>query len=142
VWRKQFWTNILMAFTSARSSMELRNQFWNSVAYFTFVQEYVGVGPGTRPTTQMWERGRKAFSEIVGEIKPECVIVLGKELWYNLPSEGRTPGPLIENPVQSNTWQYKYSPEVSFLAYGVHHPSSGFSSRYWHPLISQAIRLA
>ena len=83
----RFWTrivNVIQGKMGWRSNEE-RTEFWSSVAFANFVQESAGFGPRNRPTVEMWEHGRLAFPELLDDLRPNLIIVLGKELWGNLP---------------------------------------------------------
>ena len=65
-----------------------RQQFWDSLAFYNYVQEYVGMAPRDRPTNQMWTKAEGAFWEVINILKPDVCIVLGNTLWGKLPQAG------------------------------------------------------
>lgn len=138
---KQFWTNIAITFLNKRPSLEDKEQFWHSVAFYNYVQANVGFGPRVRPTREMWANSQKAFFEVLQELRPQCVIVLGYQLWENLPSQGEK-GPIIEAAEQQETWKYPIEDDNFTLAYAIKHPSAGFSGWTWHPFVMRAIELS
>ena len=141
-WRKQFWTNIAVAFLNKRPTPEEKKDFWHSVSFYNYIQEIVGSGPRVRPSEKMWKTSEPGFIEVLDLLTPNALIVLGYELWKNLPCLNRKPGPTICGAKQPKTWYYPLTGGGSCLAYGIRHPSAGFSGKYWHPYVKQVIALA
>lgn len=142
--RYRFWTNIAIALLGRKPSRDETRNLWHSVAFHNYVQESVGDGPRIAPTDEMWKRDANllAFREIVAVLKPKCVIVLGKRLWRRLPPTGSTGGPTIVGAPQPDTRIYSLDDGHRFLAYGIAHPSSGFSGWLWHPFVVKARQIA
>jgi hypothetical protein len=138
---KQFWTNIAVAFLGRRPTLEEKRRFWHSVAFYNFIQANVGFGPRIRPTPQMWGEAHAPFLEVLEELRPECVIALGYDLWHRMPLPAEK-GPAIEGAAQTETRRYRTGHEAHALAYGIRHPSAGFSGRYWYPFVQRALELA
>jgi hypothetical protein len=61
-------------------SPESRAEFWETVAFYNFVQTFVGHEARMRPTEAMWQAGAKPFLQTLEELKPDFLLVLGKEL--------------------------------------------------------------
>jgi len=139
--RKQFWTNIAIAFLNRYPTKEDKYRFWHSVAFYNYIQANVGFGPRVRPTPDMWRMSQAPFFDVLKELKPEVIIVLGYTLWNQLPDVGRH-GPRIDGAKQDETWRYSVGVDTEALAYAIRHPSAGFSGRYWHPFVMRAIELA
>jgi len=59
-------------------------EFWENTAFYNFVQYRVGDLSKQRPTQKMWDDSVQAFEELVNNIKPERILVLGQENWTNL----------------------------------------------------------
>ena len=59
-------------------------EFWENAAFYNFVQYRVGDFSKERPTKKMWDDSAHAFEELVNNIKPERILVLGQENWRNL----------------------------------------------------------
>lgn len=58
--------------------------FWENVAFYNFVQFLVGGASKERPTEKLWRDSVPAFTELVANLKPERILVLGQENWNNL----------------------------------------------------------
>lgn len=126
----RFWT-ITMQIVSGKHNSELnRFEFWNNVAFYNFIQEPVGDDARVRPTIKMWEKAQQPFKQVLDKLKPTHMLVLGKELWENLPNEGKQ-GPLLKIPKCENrdTWIYPCK-DGEVLATWVYHPSSGKGASY------------
>ncbi|MDQ1087007.1 hypothetical protein [Siphonobacter sp. SORGH_AS_1065] len=83
--RLRFFTTIANTITGHSGWMEdeKRSEFWHSVAFYNYIQELVGTGARIRPSDEMWVQAQALFFETLTTLKPEIVIVLGKELsWY------------------------------------------------------------
>ena len=102
-----------------RISNEERKAFWERVAFYNYVQDLVDKCPRKRPTAQMWHDAKKPFLTVCEELKPELIVVLGKELCWNLPD------------IPS---KYTYC--------CVRHPSAGFSYKIETPKLLEAVNKA
>ena len=69
-------------------STEKKREFWENVAFYNYVQEIVAEeAREERPTPGMWKRSEKAYYQVLQELKPDLVVVLGKQLARNLPAQ-------------------------------------------------------
>ncbi|WP_082791863.1 hypothetical protein [Aeromonas enteropelogenes] len=66
-------------------SIEERHEVWRHVAFYNYIQEFVGDAGRIRPTSAMWERAACAFKEVVQELQPDVILVLGYQMWDWLP---------------------------------------------------------
>lgn len=69
-----------------RYSLASKRAFWNSVAFCNYVQAIVGRKARQRPTPAMWDTGSNVLLQVLKEIQPEVVVVLGVELKKHLPA--------------------------------------------------------
>ena len=137
-----FWTKIVAAFLNRTPSLQDKRQFWHGVAFYNYVQCNVGLAPRIPPKFEMWVRSEPGFIEVLRALAPECIIVLGYQLWKRLPSIGHEEAPM-DGAKQTETWLYPLDDGREALAYAILHPSSGgFSGAYWHPFIMRAIEMA
>ncbi|WP_424945856.1 hypothetical protein [Candidatus Spongiihabitans sp.] len=136
----RFWTMIASVFYRCYPTPKDKKTFWHSVAFANFVQESVGCSSRVRPTREMWEKGRLAFNEMLAELCPDVVAVLGYDLWENL-GESDDKGPDIPNAKKEHgeTWFYPY-PNGKALAFPIMHPSSShFKYADWDACLKSAI---
>ena len=138
---KAFWTNIVIALRNIRPSLEDKYRFWHSVAFYNYIQCNVGFGPRVRPSDEMWEKSREPFFEVLNELQPNCIIVLGYQLWDYLPCKGEQ-GPVIDGAPRKETWLYPVNGNTHALAYNIKHPSAGFSGWSQYPFVKRAIEKA
>lgn len=140
--RHAFWTRIGGAFLGYKPSLEELQRFYRSVAFYNYVQESVGFGPKVAPTPEMWTQSEPAFAEVLRDLAPQVLIVLGYRLWNHLPNLGRVADKPIDGASQTQTWRYPLPSGGTCLAYGIRHPSSGFTGSKWQPHILEVIRRA
>ncbi len=129
-----FWTKITNVFLGEVGwrSLEEKEAFWHSIAFANFVQESVGFGPRERPKEDMWEKGRSAFLEMLSELHPHLIVVLGFELWENLPASEHKGPDMVNVPNDSKTTCFYPYPGGRALAFRMTHPSGrGFKYADW-----------
>ncbi len=122
-------------------SSEERFDFWNSIVFYNYIQQYQE-GPRQALLPQK-EDNEGAFKEVLETYLPDCIIVWGKRLYQELPGwDG------YENYIEIDTFEYDHkshqidSTEVwtynikgkQIPAMCVYHPSSpvGKMWTYWH----------
>ena len=138
-----FWTKIAIAFLNKPPSVEDKEAFWHSVAFYNYIQESVGVGPRIPPTPEMWGNAREPFNEVLSQLCPQFIAVLGYRLWNALPADG-SEGPRARgaNGYNESLWRYPH-PEGEAWAFRLMHPSAvGFSAWNWHDPLMQALESA
>lgn len=75
--RHAHFAKIMAALTNAKRSGNIssaqKREFWNGVAYYNFLQEFVSE---TRvlPPTDAWERGKRAFTEVLAVLAPDLIV--------------------------------------------------------------------
>jgi len=67
-------------------SLEEKYKLWNRVAFYNYVQQFVGDRPRMRPTPEMWLEAEEALDYVIAQLTPDIVIVTGKELGYYVSS--------------------------------------------------------
>lgn len=136
-WSKAFWTKTAAAMIGKKPNKDSKRGFWDSVAFYNYVQEPAGGGPRICPANQSWEISATPFQEVLDEIKPEFIIALGYRLWGRLPDLKGQAGPEISRAPQPKTWIYPHTGGSAYV-FNIQHPSSGFSPMFWHELICLA----
>lgn len=135
---KAFWTNIATAFLDRRPSLADKVDFWNSVAFYNYVQESAGDGARIAPEEGSWARSEDAFRQVMDHLRPQAIFALGYRLKNRLPVWSRKPGPVLDDAPQKESWIYSHQ-GGSCLIYAIRHPSSGFNGRSWHPHLMSAL---
>lgn len=59
---------------------------WKNIAFYNYIQFLVGEDASNGPTSQMWAESFEPFLELLDQIKPDLIIVLGHRLSDNIPS--------------------------------------------------------
>lgn len=137
-----FWTRIVSAFIGHKPDLFEKQDFWRSVAFYNYVQQSVGFDAHVGPTREMWASSEPAFAEVLHAHAPQVLIVLGYRLWNKIPDLGGAAAAPIDCAKQPQTWRYPLNCGGSCLAYGIRHPSSGFTGSEWQPHILEVIRRA
>src|SRR5262245_42128530 len=53
----RFWTEVGRVVTGqSRFTPETRRAFWRSIAFYNYIQEFVGPGPSNRPSRSAWSQ--------------------------------------------------------------------------------------
>lgn len=138
---KAFWTKIAIAFLGRTPSLADKAEFWNSVAFYNYVQVSAGNGPRIAPAGESWDTSAMAFKEVLEDLSPHFILVLGDRLWSRLPKLGQIAGAEVNGAPRSSTWLFPFIKGAA-LAYGIKHPSTGFNGRTWNPYIKRAMAIA
>jgi hypothetical protein len=139
--RKRFSTVTTTIFIGRNPSPGEVAEFWGSVAFYNFVQSWVGDAARIRPEDSQWEGNEESFRAVLSELEPKVVVVLGNQNWNNLPSfdDLGDHEPISAGSVSSDAGYYATGPKTRALAVQTRHPSSGLDGRNWTPLIRKAI---
>jgi len=73
--RHMHFTKIMAAVQNVRQvfSNAQRRDFWSSVAYYNFLQEFLR-DSRVPPPSGAWERGEKAFTEVLAVLAPDLIV--------------------------------------------------------------------
>jgi hypothetical protein len=138
-----FFTKAVGVFHGHWPDLQLRRQFWSCAVFYNFVQESVGSRPRIRPSEEMWRIAGPAFLEVLIEHEPGFVLVLGTQLWNNLPTPPRQ-GPLVTLPDGQSRESRLYPNDAGYaFTFGIAHPASpGWSYGEWAPWVQAALQAA
>jgi hypothetical protein len=118
-----------------RETKVTAKEFWENVAFYNFIQFRVGDLSKQRPTQKMWNDSILAFEELVNNIKPERILVLGQENWTNLLAH-------IDHK-KINDFMAKFIiGDNSIMAGYIVHPSAGgghFTYKKYGPIAKQIV---
>ena len=98
---------------------EVRGEVWNHIAFYNYIQGFVGNESRVRPSSEMWDSAKEPFLETVKRLSPMVILVLGKELATRIP---------------------KLPDDIEVCC--IQHPSTGFVYSQWNPLFIQAVQNA
>lgn len=142
IWNHRFWTNIGQVITGQKHWEIDRLEFWNSIAFYNYVQEVAAPGPRQSPTEEMFARGARPFFEVISVLKPTHIIALGYRLWCHMPAFSSDRSSVRAGNRESDCGLYaSLDGDHNSLAIRIQHPSSGFSPNDWHPLVSKFLGL-
>lgn len=68
-----------------RLPSEVRVDFWERIAFYNYVQWWLG-GARFRPSPELWLAAQSPFLEVLSELRPHVLLVLGNELSRWLPT--------------------------------------------------------
>ena len=129
-----FFTKIEIVVTGEALRKRGPNSFWHHIAFANFCPGAVD-GPRHRPSEEMWAEGYRLFPELLLQVRPKRILVLGNELWDNIGA--LTDTALLSAPKKPRE-AGRLDMEAGAAGSGVpiasiRHPSSfGFSSAKWH----------
>lgn len=135
--RRPFFANLFTMMTGqpwSAAAAELA-PFWNSVFFYNYVQTLVPEGARHAPTKTMFASGGPAFREVLEQIRPEAVIVLGRRLWRNMLDQDEW---IVERDQGlGSICGYRLADRTLVPTAHFPHPSSeGFSPSEWHPKVA------
>jgi len=88
-----------------RFSCTQRREFWNSVAYYNFLQEFLQ-GSRVAPPAGVWQRSEKAFTELLEVLAPDLIICFSLRNGNRIRSlAGSVPVAVVNHPSS----RFKYS---------------------------------
>ena len=53
---------------------------FHEIAFYNFIQTFKGDGPRAKATARQWEDAQAPFKTVLNELRPDAVLVLGREL--------------------------------------------------------------
>jgi hypothetical protein len=139
----QFFTNIAATCTGWLPNESERQHFWNSVAFYNYVQQFVGNSPRQHHQPELWERSHAAFSAVLRVLNPQLILVIGVTNWNNISNDGWAGESLSGAPESryAETHWYPTGENGKALAFHVKHTSAGYNFRKFAPLYASAVEL-
>lgn len=110
--------------------------FWETIYFYNYVQWLVPGGAGHSPSSLMWTAAEQPFRDVLEEIVPDAVLVLGQRLWDNMPKQDED---LAARPEALGLiCGYRLKGGKVVPAAHTRHPSSrGFDPLEWHDRVHQ-----
>ena len=65
-------------------SRSQETEFLNAVAFYNYVQEFVGGRPRIRPTAGAWKRAQAYLPQVLDTLQPDLVVACGRQLYEHL----------------------------------------------------------
>ena len=119
------------------TSREDQRRFWSGVAFYNYVQEFVGDRPGDRPSPAAWSTAAIALPCVLEALRPDFILACGRALYEHLKSvPNLTADPLYGADSLTRSRTIATGPNAHAIVGLVHHPASrGFSPAAWHPRV-------
>lgn len=140
-WNPTFLTKTLNTVVGSQGSPALsdKRMFWETVAFYNYIQEFVGDNHNQAPVERMWNSAQAPFQEILETLKPACILVISERLWNNMPTSNYNSEAILASGKSTQTRMYGAA-----LAGRIHHPSTpgGFRPLDWHPLVAELLRMS
>lgn len=133
-----YWTNIMQVVTGRHHSELDRNDFWQTVAFYNYVQSALDE-PGDAPTDEMWSSACLPFNEVFSAIKPDRILVVSYRLWEMFDFGGSCGAPIQINGQELPIWLLNRSNGEKTICGCIKHPRAGFSSEAVSPLVKAFI---
>lgn len=129
------WMNSFTKFANIFKGEKLSNtdliSFWNSVAFYNYVQKAVSEAR-VSPIREDFDKSFVAFQELINNLNPDLVIIWGLRLWDNLPKNGNFTKN-FNSDIEST--YYLENKGEKILCFVICHPSSSrFSYKYSNEL--------
>jgi hypothetical protein len=134
-WKSRFLTNIAASFIGHIPDASERSGFWNSVAFYNYIQNASIPRPGTAPTHEMLSTSLEGFKNVISTLRPKLILIFSYRVWdyifENIEAENSTKLKCLGRP-QTKTIKLG---NLKCRCFGIQHASRGYSSTYWNPFI-------
>ena len=137
---KGTWTKLEKAFigeSGEKYNKSAIKTFWHSVSFYNFVQKSVPEGSRVSPKSDNFKKSIPALEEVISNLKPHVIIILGMRLWKHLPKKHDSKSFRVDGRT-TDTIIYNY-PNGQCFAFPIYHPSAGFNSDRWGKVIKKGI---
>ena len=104
--RHMHFTKIMSAVQNIRQgfSYTQRREFWNSVAYYNFLQEFIQ-DSRIAPLQSAWKRSESAFTEVISVLAPDLIVCFSKRNGNRIKSlAGSLPVAVVNHPSSRFTY--------------------------------------
>lgn len=132
----RLWRNLEQACLDSPSDETSCKRFWDSVAFYNFIQVRLP-GQRCRPPQNQFKKAWDPFRAVINALRPERVLVCGKGLWNGMDDCERSANG-GDNAVQA----YRLSGGQHAWCLATFHPCCGgrYKPKKLHPVIKQFIR--
>ena len=113
-------SSVLLGLESGKLDDYTRGEIWEHIAFYNYIQDYVGTQARISPTSELWTAAQQPFLYMITKLSPQVILVLGKALGSHIPK----------------------LPDHIQVRQIVHPSSSHFTYKEANPLFSRAIQQA
>lgn len=97
--------------------------FWNAVAFYNYIQEYVGTHARIRPKPEMWSDAADPLRHVLDTHRPDFVLVCGSTLWRHVRAIPAPTTDLEYTPPHTRCRGWTVNGTISCVAGMIQHPS-------------------
>lgn len=126
----------------ADRSPDAREEFWNAVAFYHFLQAAAGGEAGASTAEPTWQEAAEPFRSVLDTLVPHAVVVFGKGLWRHVPDGARTLHRELDDGETMTLREYPVPGGEAALAGCVTHPRGGMSYATARPRIETVLGAA
>ena len=134
------WMRTFLKFERALSNADTNidsKSIWNHLMFYNYLQCPLR-GLRMADDSRRYEDATTPFFAILKKYKPDYIIVWGRRLFVNLPSENVQEGEYMPS-IEINIWSYQIDGHT-IMVLPVVHPSGGFLWGYWHEVIVELLK--
>lgn len=134
------WMRTFLKFERALSNADTNidsKSIWNHLMFYNYLQCPLR-GLRMAGDSRRYEDAMTPFFAILKKYKPDYIIVWGRRLFVNLPSENVQEGEYMPS-IEINIWSYQIDGHT-IMVLPVVHPSGGFLWGYWHEVIVELLK--
>lgn len=134
------WMRTFVKFERALSNADTNidsKSIWNHLMFYNYLQCPLR-GLRMAGDSRRYEDATPPFFAILKKYKPDYIIVWGRRLFVNLPSENVQEGEYMPS-IEINIWSYQIDGHT-IMVLPVVHPSGGFLWGYWHEVIVELLK--
>lgn len=134
------WMRTFLKFERALSNADTNidsKSIWNHLMFYNYLQCPLR-GLRMAGDSRRYEDATTPFFAILKKYKPDYIIVWGRRLFVNLPSENVQEGEYMPS-IEINIWSYQIDGHT-IMVLPVVHPSGGFLWGYWHEVIVELLK--
>lgn len=131
-----FWTNIMQVVSGIHHTEQNRADFWHTVTFYNYIQKSLD-DARMAPDNKLWDEAKSPFLSVLNTLAPDKIIVLGYRLWDWIDFGGKDAGSIKNENEEMLLWSITRSDGGTTLCGCIRHPSSGFSSNSWAPLVKE-----
>lgn len=134
------WMRTFLKFERALSNADTNidsKSIWNHLMFYNYLQCPLR-GLRMAGDSRRYEDATTPFFAILKKYKPDYIIVWGRRLFVNLPSENVQECEYMPS-IEINIWSYQIDGHT-IMVLPVVHPSGGFLWGYWHEVIVELLK--
>lgn len=124
-------------------TQEEREEFWNGIIFYNYLQYSAGSGSRVPISTEYWDKSADPFKEVLETYMPDRIIAWGiGELYANLPDWGGKASIIEIDGTALDVWIYTIKDkEIPVMV--VYHPSTPVGKNWsrWHPFYKKFLNL-